>query len=190
MKGIEYYSTLINGLIEKGIEPLVTIFHWDLPQYIQDMGGWTNPMVVDYYREYVDALFLHFGTRVKRWITFNEPSVFCNHGWEYQPQWHSALLLSFLFSYGLGTKAPAIEQSGIADYLCTHNVLLSNAAAYHLYKEKYFEEQQGEVGICLTTRFSYPFNDTVDQSVAEKSIQFDLGIYSHSIFSEEGEDLE
>lgn len=80
MKGIEYYSKLINGLIEKGIEPIVTIYHWDLPQYIQDLGGWTNPMIVEYFREYADALFLHFGSRVKRWITINEPSVFCGEG--------------------------------------------------------------------------------------------------------------
>lgn len=93
MKGIEYYDKLINKLISKGIEPLVTIYHWgnkmkfsqnyfackiflnlnftDLPQYIQDLGGWTNPMVVDYFKEYADVLFEHYGSRVKRWITGN-----------------------------------------------------------------------------------------------------------------------
>lgn len=80
MKGIEYYTKLIDGLLEKNIEPLVTIFHWDLPQYIQDLGGWTNPLIVDYFREYADVLFYHFGSKVKNWITMNEPSVFCGEG--------------------------------------------------------------------------------------------------------------
>lgn len=168
MKGIEYYQKLINGLEEKGIEPLVTIFHWDLPQYIQDLGGWTNPLIVDYFVEYADALFYYFGDKVKNWITFNEPSVFCGEG------------------YGYTSKAPAISSPGVGDYLCAHNVLLSHAAAYHLYKQKYFSTQQGKVGICLNAGFSYPYNETVDASVAERDIQFQLGKFSHPIFSKEG----
>lgn len=80
MKGVDYYNKLINALIAKGIEPVVTMYHWDLPQHIQDIGGWPNSIVVDLYKDYVDALFLHFGDRVKRWITMNEPQEVCNQG--------------------------------------------------------------------------------------------------------------
>jgi beta-glucosidase/6-phospho-beta-glucosidase/beta-galactosidase len=167
MKGIEYYSKLIDGLLAKGIEPLVTIYHWDLPQYIQDIGGWTNPMIVDYFEQYADVLYQHYGSRVKKWITVNEPSVFCGEG------------------YGYSTKAPAISSPGVGDYLCGHHVLLANAAAYRLYKKKYFAEQGGQVGICLNSGFSYP-EEGVDPSYGDKAIEFELGRFSNAIFSKEG----
>lgn len=167
-KGIEYYSNLIDELIANNIEPLVTIFHWDLPQYIQDLGGWTNPLIVDYFKQYVDVLYENYGSRVKRWITMNEPSVFCGEG------------------YGYGSKAPVVLTPGIGDYLCAHHVLLSHAAAYHLYKEKYFDKFGGEVGICLNSGYSYPYNSSVDLSVAEKAIEFELGKFSNPIFSKDG----
>jgi len=167
--GIDYYNKVIDGLIARGIEPLVTMFHWDLPQYLQDLGGWPNRLIVDYYRVYADTLFEHFGDRVKRWITFNEPSVFCGEG------------------YGYGSHAPAIQSSGIGgDYMCAHNVLLSHAAAYHLYKEKYFDQQQGQVGICLNSGFNYPYDETIDASVTDRAQQFELGKFAHPIFTEEG----
>jgi len=165
--GIDYYNRLIDGLLAIGIEPLVTIFHWDLPQYLQDLGGWTNPLMVEYFKEYADVLYANFGDRVKNWITFNEPSVFCGEG------------------YGYTTKAPAIESPGVGDYLCVHHVLLSHAAAYHLYKDKY-SQQNGQIGICLNSGFSYPGDTSVDPSYAEKALEFELGRYSTPIYSEEG----
>jgi beta-glucosidase/6-phospho-beta-glucosidase/beta-galactosidase len=84
-------------LIAKNIKPMVTIYHWDLPQYIQDLGGFTNPMFVEYFKVYADTLFEHFGDRVKTWITFNEPSVYCGEG------------------YGYTTKAPGIRSPGVGD---------------------------------------------------------------------------
>lgn len=188
MKGIEYYSKLIDGLLAKGIEPLVTIFHWDLPQYIQDIGGWTNPMVVDYFEQYADVLYQHFGTRVKKWITVNEPSV-CMH--QKNSFYFSIYFILILYhkvcgeGYGYGTKAPAILSPGVGDYLCGHHVLLANAAAYRLYKSKYFATQGGQVGICLNAGFAYP-DVGVDQSYSDKSIEFDLGRFSNAIFSKEG----
>lgn len=125
-------------------------------------------MIVDYFREYADALFKHFGSRVKRWITFNEPAVFCGEG------------------YGYGSKAPAILSPGVGDYLCAHHVLIANAEVYRMYKEKYFAEQQGEVGICLNSGFNYPFNSSVDAATTEKAQLFELGKFSHPIFSKEG----
>lgn len=168
MKGIEFYSKFIDRLLEEGIEPLVTIYHWDLPMYIMDLGGWTNPLIVDYYREYVDVLFQHLGDRVKKWITFNEPSVFCAGG------------------YGYAYHAPAIQSPGVGDYLCAHHVLIANAVAYRLYKEKYFAQQRGEVGICLNIGFQYPKDDTVDEIYTERAQEFNTGIFANPIFSQDG----
>lgn len=154
--------------MKENIEPLVTMYHWDLPQYIQDIGGWTNPIIVDYFTAYADVLFEQFGSRVKRWITLNEPAIFCGAG------------------YGHGSDAPDIRSPGVGDYICGHHALLANAAAYRLYKTKYFDEQRGQVGICLNSNFNYPLDDTVDPSYAEKAMEFELGKFSNAIFSKDG----
>lgn len=168
MKGIEYYGKLIDGLIDKGIEPLVTMYHWDLPQYIQDLGGWTNPLIVDYFTDFADVLYEHFGDRVKRWITVNEPSETCGGG------------------YGYATRAPTISSPGVGDYLCVKHTLLAHAAAYHLYKEKYFSIHGGQVGINLVTGYRYPLNASVAASYCEKSLEFDFGKFANPIFSRDG----
>lgn len=75
--GIGFYNKLIDGLIEKGIEPWITLYHWDLPQELEDRyGGWLNQEEVqkDFVR-YASVCFEHFGDRVKQWVTFNEPYI-------------------------------------------------------------------------------------------------------------------
>lgn len=63
--GVAYYNNLINGLIDAGIEPMVTMNHWDLPQALEDRGGWTNRSIVDAFTEYADVLYQRFGDRVR-----------------------------------------------------------------------------------------------------------------------------
>ncbi len=75
-KGVAFYDNLINELIANDIEPCVTLYHWDLPTSIQEIGGWESREVVDAYVEYAKFMFDHYGDRVKFWITFNEPLVF------------------------------------------------------------------------------------------------------------------
>jgi beta-glucosidase len=73
--GIDFYSQLVDGLLEVGLRPFATLYHWDLPQALQDKGGWPSRMVVDAFVEYTDIITRALGDRVKDWITLNEPWV-------------------------------------------------------------------------------------------------------------------
>uniref|UniRef100_A0A1B0DA68 Uncharacterized protein n=1 Tax=Phlebotomus papatasi TaxID=29031 RepID=A0A1B0DA68_PHLPP len=164
--GLKYYSDLIDLLLEEGIQPMVTMFHYDLPQYIQDLGGLTNPLFVKYFLEYSRILYENYGSRVKHWITFNEPSESCIQG------------------YSSGTQAPLIKLHGVGEYICAYNVLLAHAEAYHFYKAKFAKIFGGKVGITLDSRWLYqksPGNDLI-----EKGMQFQLGFFANPIFSPSG----
>lgn len=100
-KGIEYYNKIIDKLLELKIEPMVTMYHYDLPQKLQDFGGLTNSIFVSYFEAYANLLFERFGDRVKYWITFNEPSDFCLDG------------------YSTGHHAPGMILSGTSFYSVT-----------------------------------------------------------------------
>lgn len=76
-KGIEYYNRLIDRLIECDLQPMVTMYHYDLPQSLQAFGGLTNSYFIQAFEAYANLLFDRFGDRVKYWITFNEPADFC-----------------------------------------------------------------------------------------------------------------
>lgn len=123
--GIRYYNELIDELIANGIEPMVTLYHWDLPQPLQDIGGWPNEKIAEYFEDYADVVFKNFGDRVKKWITINEPIEVCESG------------------YANGVFAPVVLSPGVGDYLCGRTLLLAHARAYHLYYDKYHAEQQG-----------------------------------------------
>lgn len=135
--GLQYYDNLINELLANNIEPVVTIYHWDLPQRLQEIGGMLNPEIVWYFVDYADLLFQRYGDRVKTWITINEPQVFCNDG------------------YGDPSKAPLVYAPGVGNYLCGHHVLLAHAKVYDLYQAKY-ASYGGKLGISLNCDFSYP----------------------------------
>lgn len=125
-QGVAYYNNLIDLLLANDIKPMVTLYHWDLPQYLQDIGGWANPEIKNYYLDYARVAFERFGDRVPYWNTFNEPKQICVEG------------------YGDEEKAPAINSKGIGEYLCTHNLLKSHAAAYHLYDQEFRPRQNGK----------------------------------------------
>ena len=78
--GLAFYDRLIDGLLEQGIEPCPTLFHWDLPQGLQDSGGWANATIVDAFDQYADIVTRAYGDRVKHWFTLNEPNVFAVMG--------------------------------------------------------------------------------------------------------------
>lgn len=79
--GINFYDRLINGLLERGIEPCMTLYHWDLPYALHLKGGWLNDESSDWFEEYAKLIKERFGDRVKNFITFNEPQVFVGCGY-------------------------------------------------------------------------------------------------------------
>ncbi|KAG5253572.1 beta-glucosidase [Salix suchowensis] len=150
-EGIKFYNDLIDDLLENGLQPYVTLFHWDTPQALEDKyGGFLSPNIVNDFRDFVDLCFKSFGDRVKKWITLNEPWMFSVQG------------------YDLGTMAPV--------YTVTHHLLLAHAAAVRLYKEKYQSSQGGEIGITLVSHWFEPYsNSEADQTATKRSLDFMLG---------------
>ena len=74
--GVEFYNNLIDELLKNGIEPYITLFHWELPTYIQRVGGWSNPTIADKFGDFARFVGQTYGDRVKKYITFNEPQSF------------------------------------------------------------------------------------------------------------------
>lgn len=107
--------------------PMVTLYHFDMPQPLKDLGGWPNPLMVVYFTDYARLAYATFGDRIKFWITFNEPNILCTHG------------------YGKFPLPPGIAKSGIGDYLCGHTLLKAHAQAYRMYVEEFRPKQKGEL---------------------------------------------
>src|SRR6185437_15361483 len=74
-KGLDYYSRVVDTALKAGIEPWVCLYHWDLPQALQDKGGWSNRQIADWFADYARLMAKHLGNRVSRWVMLNEPSV-------------------------------------------------------------------------------------------------------------------
>ncbi|XP_049840618.1 myrosinase 1-like isoform X1 [Schistocerca gregaria] len=169
-EGLWYYNRLLTELMAHRITPVVTMFHWDLPQPLQDLGGWTNPVVADYFEDYARILFRHFGDRVKYWITINEPA-------------------SIIESYAnsrLG--APGLDEHGVADYQASHTLLKAHAKAYHLYDKYFRKTQKGRVSITLNSAWHEPrTNSQEDRQAAERARQFYFGYWAHPIYSKIGD---
>jgi beta-glucosidase len=109
-KGLDYYNRVIDGLVEAGIEPSVTLYHWDLPQALQDAGGWANRDIADWFGEFAAIAGEAFGDRVSRWITLNEPWVVAHVG------------------YRDGRHAPGIQDPAQA-VAANHHLLLAHGNA-------------------------------------------------------------
>ncbi|KAM6175050.1 lactase/phlorizin hydrolase [Erethizon dorsatum] len=164
--GVEYYNKLIDGLVASSIFPMVTLFHWDLPQALQDIGGWENPSLIELFDSYADFCFQTFGDRVKFWMTFNEPAV---------QTW---------FGYGSGTFPPNVEDAGWGPYRIGHAVIKAHARVYHTYDEKYRRQQQGVISLSLNTHWAEPKSPGAlrDVEAADRVLQFNLGWFAHPIF--------
>ncbi len=137
--GIDFYSQLVDALLEAGIEPYVTTYHWDLPQALQDEGGWPARMITDAYLEYADIASRALGDRVKNWITFNEP-------------WVSAFV-----GYQEGRHAPGLKDLSAA-IAASHHLLLSHGLAVPVIREN---SADADVGITLNLSPQIPASPSI-----------------------------
>ncbi|MVN91132.1 GH1 family beta-glucosidase [Mucilaginibacter aquatilis] len=111
--GIDYYNNVIDYCIEQGIEPWLTIYHWDLPLCLEQKGGWTNRESIEWFTNFVSVCAKAFGDRVKHWMIMNEPAVFTGAG------------------YFLGLHAPG--RTGLKNFLpAVHHVTMSIAAGANI----------------------------------------------------------
>lgn len=153
--GVEYYNNLINEMLKYNITPMVTLYHWELPQTLQELGGWTNPHMIDWYGDYAKIAFELFGDRVKFWITVNEPHLICHRG------------------YGTTTMAPRLNMQGTGEYLCAKNLMLAHARAWHIYDDEYRSTQKGNISITISATWYEPESEK-DAAAAEDYNQFDV----------------
>ncbi len=115
-KGIDFYDRLIDGLLDAKIEPWLCLYHWDLPQGLAELGGWTNRDVAGWFADYATLIAAKFGDRVKHFSTFNEPNV------------------ATLFGYAMAWNAPA-AQDRAAYFRAAHHVNLAHGAAVDVLRD-------------------------------------------------------
>ncbi len=143
--GLDFYNRLIDGLLEAGIQPLATLYHWDLPTALE--GAWLNRSTVDAFAEYSGLAARHFGDRVKMWFTINEP-------------WCASHL-----SYTIGEQAPGLKDRS-KGILAAHHVLLAHGVAV---KELRKAVHNAQIGIVLNMS---PIHNDPDAPISEDRVRF------------------
>eukprot|EP00877_Chromochloris_zofingiensis_P008884 jgi/Chrzof1/4249/Cz14g04230.t1 len=166
--GVAFYNSMLDEMDKNGITPYATIFHWDLPQSLQDAyEGFIGDRLVDDYVFYAETLFKLFGKRIKYWITFNEPWVTC--------QLH----------YGTGQFAPGIPYGLTGQYHCGHHLLQAHVRTVKIYHDTYKPQVTGGmIGITLNIDWGEPFNasDPADVAAAKKQQDWNLGWFANPIW--------
>jgi len=136
--GLDFYDALVDALLASGIEPFVTLFHWDLPQVLQERGGWMNRQTVDAFVEYADVVSRRLGDRVKQWTTHNEPWCISHLGYEE------------------GVHAPGLHDPA-ASLAVAHHLLLSHGRAVEVLRRN---SAGAQVGIVLIQSPGHPVSDS------------------------------
>ncbi|MED6182764.1 hypothetical protein PIB30_031766 [Stylosanthes scabra] len=169
-QGIQYYNNLINELLSNGIQPFVTIFHWDLPQSLEDSyGGFLSPHIVDDFKDYAEVCFKEFGDRVKHWMTLNGPGIWSLLGYAniLKAPGRCSTWLPFNCSDGDSATEP---------YIVAHHQLLAHATAVKLYREKYQKSQKGQIGIAHSFDWAIPLSDSAaDIDATSRLLTFRIG---------------
>jgi beta-glucosidase len=143
-RGLDFYDRLVDALLQAGITPFVTLYHWDLPQALQDRGGWASRETVEAFAAYADVVARRLGDRVKHWITHNEPWVVAFAG------------------HFLGVHAPGIQDSATALQV-SHHLLLSHGRAVPAIRAA---SPDAQVGITLNLSPVHPAADSEEDRLA------------------------
>ena len=143
--GVDFYSRLVDELLANGIEPLLTLYHWDLPAALDDRGGWLNRDCADWFAEYGDVLYRALDGRVKKWVTLNEPWVITDGGYL-----HGALAPGHRSKY----EAP----------IASHNLMRAHGAAVQAYRAT----GRHEIGLVVNIEPKYAASDSADDAAAVK----------------------
>lgn len=179
-EGIDYYNNLIDEVIKNGLTPYVTIYHFDAPQALEDKyGGFLNRSIVNDFKDYCEICFKTFGDRVKNWITINEPYIIAEMGYDsgVAPPGRCSVPSLFPCTSGNSSTEP---------YIVTHNLLLAHATAVKLYREKFQENQGGQIGISLVGQYAEPHSESLlDRAAAKRVLDFQLGWYMEPLVSGE-----
>lgn len=152
LKGIEFYSNVVDELIANGITPYITLFHWDMPMAIYNRGGMMNPDFPDWFAEYATVVVKALGDRVKYFMTFNEPQI-------------------FIGGFVSGTRAPGLRLSLSETIPMCHHLLLAHGRAYRAMKECGFEDIQ--IGFAPQGFFFYPETDSLEDIEAARAYTMD-----------------
>ncbi|KAF2464657.1 beta-glucosidase [Lindgomyces ingoldianus] len=176
-EGIKYYSDLIDELLANGITPFVTLFHWDIPQTLEDryLGMLNQERYTPDFLRYARLCFSRFGDRIKHWITYNEPGVYT------------------LAGYAAGVHAPgrssfrdrnAEGDSSTEPFIVAHTELVTHGLAAKLYKQEFQPTQKGTIGITLHGNWSEPWDisDLLDVAAAERAREFEIGWFAEPLY--------
>ncbi|KAJ4340241.1 hypothetical protein N0V95_007535 [Ascochyta clinopodiicola] len=172
-EGIAFYDALIDQLLEHDIEPIVTLYHWDLPQalYNRYKGFLDTEELRADFLHYAELCFSRFGDRVKKWVTFNEPYIIS------------------IFAHLNGTLAPGHCREIGTDtttepWRVGHTIILSHASVVELYATRFAPLQNGTISIVLNGHFYEPYDvaSKADLAAAERRMVFYIGWFGDPIF--------
>lgn len=163
-EGFSYYDRLVDALRAAGVEPWVTLYHWDLPQALQDRGGWQNPDTARAFAAYAARVAEHFKDRVTHYITLNEPQCFIGMG------------------YGSGEHAPGLTLDGDAYMACWRNARLAHVLAAEAIRQAGGDSQ---VGLASTGNIWYPASSRTEDVEAARRLTFNeprgVGSFLHGM---------
>lgn len=143
--GLDFYSRLVDALLEAGIEPLLTLYHWDLPAALDDRGGWLNRDCAGWFAEYATVMAKALDGRVRKWVTLNEPWVITDGGYL-----HGALAPGHRNKY----EAP----------IASHNLMRAHGAAVQAYRAV----GRDEIGLVVNIEPKYPASDAPEDQAATR----------------------